>query len=219
VTPAGQDLWFESSDRRLAGRAFGLSDDVAAASRPGILFVHGSGSDQSGFRPRAEAVVEATSGIALTFDLAGHGKSSDRGIPLTPVSWSDHRLDALAAFDQLVSFPAVDPIRVGVCGASYGGYLAASLVSQRKIARLLLRAPALGEDGLPPSELRAFRGPVLIVESGRDAVIPHTTIEAYLEACGGRAQHVVMPSAGHALTEPAWKQGFIDLIVEWSKDL
>jgi len=213
---AERDVTFESDGRKLVGKLF---DDDAGAnrpSRPGVLFIHGYGSDMRGYRARAEAASAAMGGTCLTFDLGGHGKSSGT---LTSLSVLDHRLDALAALDKLVAEPGIDPNRIGVCGASYGGYLAAVLVSERPVSRLLLRAPALGEDGSVPSGLSTFTGAVMVVESGEDEVVPKATIEAYLEACGGRARHEVIEGASHALTEPQWQRAFVDLIVEWFHDL
>ena len=108
-----------------------------------------------------------------------------------------------------------------MCGASYGAYLAALLVSERPVSRLLLRAPALARDkhGRAPASLASYTGPVLVVESGGDEVVPKSTIAPYLEACGGRARQEVIEGATHALTDPRRQQAFIDLIVDWFKDL
>jgi uncharacterized protein len=125
----------------------------------------------------------------------------------------------VAAYDRLAAVQGVDPNRIGVCGASYGAFLGARLVSDRPVNRLLLRAPALGDDLSGPASLGTYMGSVLVVESGRDEVIPHTTIATYLEACGGRARHEVIDGATHALTDPRWQQAFVDLIVDWCKDL
>jgi len=208
----------ESDGRRLAGLLFGTDAGAGEPTRPGVLFIHGYGSDQRGYRSRAEAVVGAIGAVCLTFDLGGHGESSGTRASLTPL---DHRRDALAAYDRLVALPGVDPNRIGVCGASYGAYLAAELVSERPVSRLLLRAPTLVGDagGRPPVGITTFRGRVLVVESGEDEVIPRSTIAAYLEACGGRARHEVIEGATHALTDPRWQQAFVDLIVDWFRDL
>jgi pimeloyl-ACP methyl ester carboxylesterase len=210
---------FESAGRRLVGYLFGATTGAVATSRPGVLFIHGYASDQRGYKPRAEAAATATGGVSLTFDLSGHGASADPRVPLDSLSASDHYLDAMAAYDRLAALPGVDARRIGVCGASYGAYLAARLVSDRPVERLLLRAPALGADMRVPATLATYQGSVLLVESGRDEVVPHTTIAAYIEACGGQARHEVIEGATHALTEPQWQRRFIDLIVEWSKDL
>jgi pimeloyl-ACP methyl ester carboxylesterase len=212
VTVSERDVSIESSGRRLAGLIVESHDGASDVSRPGVLFIHGYGSDQRGYRPRAEAVAAAIMGVSLTFDLGGHGASTGSRDSLTE---RDHLADALAAYDELAVEPGVALDRIGVCAASYGAYLAASLVAERGVARLLLRAPAVDRDGRPPAALSDYPGPVLVVESGADEVIPKSAIAAYLEACGGRARHEVIDGATHALTEPRWRQEFQDLIVDW----
>ena len=106
-----------------------------------------------------------------------------------------------------------------MCGASFGAYLAALLIADRRIDRLLLRAPALPEGASLPPGMASFSGSVLIVVSERDEVIPPSTVAAYTAAFGGRARHEVIRGATHALTDPAWRRVFIDLIVEWCAGL
>lgn len=198
-----------------------------------MLFIHGLHSDQSGYQVRAEAAVKAFGLVCLTFDLSGHGHSS--GV-LGDLSPQDHLDDVVAAYDALAR-ELSPPRHVGVCGASYGAFLTLLLIAQRPVERLLLRAPALVADGdlkVPLRERRPatptnaaialenlarFAGQVLILESGRDEVIPHRFIEAYLAACHGRASHEVIPDATHALTDEAWQRQFIDTILRWFQPL
>ena len=84
-----------------------------------------------------------------------------------------------------------------MCGSSYGACLAALAAQHRKVARLLLRAPAIvaDRDLDRPLRLRSrdrdpasasvllgglsdFHGPALVVESENDEEIPHETVEA-----------------------------------------
>lgn len=217
MSVAEKQIAFDSNGRRLVGRLFAVEGTPYAARAPGILFIHGFGSDMRGYRPRAEAASAVLGAVCLTFDLGGHGKSTgDRDA----LSERDYRLDVLAAYDELVAVSGVDPERIGVCGASYGGFLAAMLVTERRVARLLLRAPAFGDHmDQAPSTLTTYSGPVLIVESGEDEVVSRTTIDAYVSACAGRAQRFVINGASHALTEPGWQRAFVDMIVEWFREL
>jgi len=105
--------------RSLHGRLFG-----PAEQRPGVLFVHGLHSTQAGYAERAEALAEAIGAVCLTFDLGGHGESEGSQPSL---SLADHIGDVVVAYDRLVAERDVDPGRIGVAGASYGGYLAAVL--------------------------------------------------------------------------------------------
>ncbi len=223
-----RNLALQSGARSLAARCF------TPASRPpsgmGILFIHGAGSDQSGYRRRAEAAAEGIGACCLTFDLTGHGRSHGS---LATLSLRDHLDDCVAAFDALASAEHVDGGRIGVCAASYGGYLAALLSSVRPVRSLLLRAPALYRDedferpgGAGRSSLQtpatasslralgAFDGDVLVLESGRDTTIPHEVIESYLSVCP-QGRHEVIPEAGHQLREEPWRTAFIEIIVRW----
>jgi pimeloyl-ACP methyl ester carboxylesterase len=214
--------------RRLAARL--IDGSGGAAGAPAILFLHGLGSDQRGYESRAVAAADVLGAVCLTFDLGGHGESDGDRDLLSP---REHLEEVCCAYDALLEGRGRDRDRVGVCGASYGGFLAALLVGSRPVSRLLLRAPALYPDRLvdlplaergrlddpaPPSaalrNLAAFDGETLVLESGRDAVIEHATIKAYLGA-SPRTRHELIADATHHLADPAWKARFESLIVEW----
>jgi pimeloyl-ACP methyl ester carboxylesterase len=231
----------EARCERLFGTVFAPGGGVPAelspeAKLPGILFVHGLRSDQSGYRHRARMAASQLRVVCLTFDLSGHGEHVS-SLPLESFSPQDHLAEVVAAYDELASHSSVDPARIGVCGASYGAYLAANLTQQRPVKRLLMRAPALfGDDEFrrplgslrrpgvyapasrAVSSLAAFTGETLILESGADEVIPHEVVEAYRTACRG-AQHQMIDGADHALTRPEWKEQFIHAILEFFAEL
>jgi pimeloyl-ACP methyl ester carboxylesterase len=205
-----------------------------ATTRPGLLFIHGLHSSQSGYLERAEAATEQLGAVCLTFDLGGHGESD--GKPST-LSVRDHLTDVIAAYDCLAEDRDVDAGRIGVVGASYGGYLAALLTARRPVGALALRAPviyrdseldvplALRRDGKEVPEtsaglaaLAGFARPVLIVESGKDEDVPPTMIQAYREACPG-AEHVLIADAGHELSRPEWRAAFLDALLEFFRKL
>jgi pimeloyl-ACP methyl ester carboxylesterase len=232
TAPTIQELSIPSGPRRLAARLFGPAESTAPG--PGLLFVHGLHSDQGGYRARAEAVCAAGAATCLTFDLGGHGRSDGE---LGELSLADHLADVLAAFDTLAGDPRVDPGRVGVCGASYGAYLAARVLADRDVERLLIRAPALYADGelLTPlkarrgasdpgaaadflSRLSRYGGEVLIVESEHDEVIAHSTVEAYRTAFR-LASYEVIPDVGHELRDEPSREAFLALIVAWFERL
>jgi len=231
VPPSSSDIAIESGARRLAARR---TSGATGGAAPGILFLHGLHSDQSGYGPRAEAAASELGAVCLTVDLGGHGRSDGAREELSP---RDHLGDALAAYDALVGSGGVDPDRVGVCGASYGAFLAALLAARRPVRRLLLRAPALYPDdwldvpltargpliGTPPASaaldsLARFDGDVLVVESGSDETIPPATVQAYLRARPG-ARHEVIAGATHRLAEPAWDEAFLRLVLDWFRPL
>jgi uncharacterized protein len=224
-----RELRFPSGRLELAGTLYGPD---GAADAAGILFVHGLHSGQGGYRERAEAAAERLGAVSLAFDLAGHGQSEGNLAELTIRS---HLGDVRAAYDLLASHASVDVDRIGICGASYGGYLTALLTAERPARRLLLRAPALyADEGFDAPDgwrsaatdggrsgalerLSRYEGEVLIVESARDEVISSETIDAYRAACR-RGAHEVIPDAGHELLGPA-RDRFRELIVSWFQRL
>jgi dipeptidyl aminopeptidase/acylaminoacyl peptidase len=198
------------------------------------LFLHGLHSSQDGYHARAERVVAELGATCLTVDLGGHGASEGDLAALSP---RDSLTDAISAFDVLCAQPGVMKDRVGVCGASYGAYLASLLIARRLVARLVLRAPALYDDELldaPLSRrgsqvgtvraaamlegLRAYSGNVLVVESENDAVVGHDTIATYLGSIHDPV-HRVIRGAGHELSRPESRLAFLDLVVEWFRGM
>jgi pimeloyl-ACP methyl ester carboxylesterase len=227
-----QTVSFPSGSRQVAGRVF--SPSHPRAGRRAVLFVHGQKSSQGGYEDRARLASMDLDAVCLTFDLSGHG--DDAG-SYDKYSVYDHLQDVIAAFDYLIRHEEVDRTRVGVCGASYGAYLAALLIARRAVKRLILRAPSLATDvGFPNREGRSsapeqvpdgfdslrilpgYPGEVLIIESERDEVIPKSHIAAYQLACS-HAQHEVIPDATHALTNASWEKAFVKSIVRWFRNL
>lgn len=227
-----QTVSFASGSRQLVGRVFGPSHP--RTERPAILFVHGQKSSQRGYESRARLASMDLDAISLTFDLSGHG--DDTG-SYEKYSVHNHLQDVMAAFDYLVHHEEVDQARVGVCGASYGAYLAALLIAHRPVKRLILRAPSLATDpGFPNGEVRpwstdqipdgfdslrilsGYPGEVLIIQSERDEVIPKSHIAAYQRACS-RVQREVIRGATHALSQPSWEADFQRFIVQWFRGL
>jgi uncharacterized protein len=217
--------------RHVSGRLFnprGLGE-----GHRGVVFVHGLASSQRPYEQRARVVSERLDAVCLTFDLSGHGSDSNRGVQYSP---ADHLDDVLSAYDYLVSRPNVAPDRIGVCGASYGAYLTAVLTGHRAPKRVVLRAPVvLGDVDLlaragallpvPRSDeldslavLSRYSGEVLVVECGRDEVVPASNVGAYVRACQ-RARHYVIPDAAHALRHERWNEMFVNATIDWFEAL
>jgi len=208
-----RDILIFSDNRTLAARLF-QPEPAASGPTAALLFLHGHGSNQFGYGPRAEAASRELGLTCLTFDLGGHGGSSgDRA----QLSRTDHLHDVVAAYDRLRSTPGVDPHRIGVCGASYGGHLACLLIGSRPVKSLLLRAPDRPSDEALDN-LRRFRGTTLVLESGKDCVVPHSEIEKYLRAAPNPTHHVIA-GAPHVLEEEEWRAAFLREILEWFRSL
>jgi dienelactone hydrolase len=212
---------------------------------PGVLFVHGWGGSQQSYLARAREIAEMGC-VCMTLDLRGHARTDEQR---QMVSRQDNLEDLLAAYDLLVMHPRVDPAYVGVVGSSYGGYLAAIMTTMRPVRWLALRAPALYEDhgwDLPKVQLTekmdlaayrrravsaeenralgacaAFRGDVLIVESEKDDVVPHTVIANYVAACI-QARSVtsrVIAGAEHGLSQEQWQREYSGILVKWLAEM
>ena len=190
---------------------------MGSLSRPALIFVHGWKSSQQTNLLRAESLAEEGF-IGLTFDLHGHGESD--GDVLDPTQTEGFLHDVLAAIDFLVRQDRVDKHRIGIVGASFGGYLAAWAASRRHIRWLALRAPMDHREGPLGSALDAlarFPGDLLVVESELDCVIPHEVVSGYARAIADRTRvtYALIPGAGHELSQAEWGARFVDILRRW----
>ncbi len=211
---------------------------------PGVLFVHGWGGCQERDLTRAQKIA-ALGCVCLTFDMRGHVRTEALRQSVTR---EDNLRDVVAAYDQLLRQPHVDPEAILVVGSSYGGYLAAILSSLRKVRWLALRVPALYKDAewdrpkraLDRKELAAYRqvtrpaagnralracsefgGDVLIIESGHDHLIPPATIVSYRNAFA-RAHSLtyrVIDDADHGLSSPVCRQAYTSMLLGWTTEM
>jgi pimeloyl-ACP methyl ester carboxylesterase len=229
----------------VGGRAIAGTLIVPDARMPGVLFLHGWGGNQTQYGARAREIA-ALNCACLTVDMRGHAMTE----PDRPaVTREDNLQDALAAYDRLVREFVVNDDEVAVVGSSYGGYLATILTTLRPVKWLALRAPALYRDSdwnAPKQKLRklhdldayrreriapadnralraanAYRGDVLIVESGRDTTIPHPVIENYRDAFGNARSltYRLLDDADHALSDPSSREAYTTILVNWITEM
>lgn len=229
-----KDIEFVGAGHILAATICTPAQRVDEEFQPGILFVHGLGSDRRGYVEYGERAAVQLGTSCLALDLSGHGSSRGQASDISP---AEHLQDVLAAWDELTAHYGADSERIGVCGSSYGAYLGALAVQHRKVARLLLRAPTIvaDEDLARPLRLRSrsgspasasvllvglnrFDGPALVVESENDEVISHEAIEAYLNALPAPG-HAVIANATHALNRPEWREAFIQRLLSFFQGL
>jgi len=211
---------------------------------PGVLFVHGWGGNQQRDLLKAEKIA-GLGCLCLTFDLRGHEKTMSQR---ENVSRADNLADVLAAYDHLVSQPAIDCGAIAVIGTSYGGYLAALLTALRPVRWLALRAPALywDDEWHVPKELldkdmlasyrkitwtpqdnqvfdacARFAGDVLIIESETDDFVPHATIMSYRTSFmqTHSLTHRVIKGADHALSCERAQEAYSSILRRWVTEM
>ncbi|HUR76206.1 MAG TPA: alpha/beta fold hydrolase [Sporichthya sp.] len=194
---------------------------------------HGWGSE----RPTDIPAALAGAGFpTLAHDLRGHGES---GGSIEQASRADWLEDLVAVIDELRSL--APDARVGLVGASFGAYLSLMASDTRDVACLSLRVPAnlpddhfegtyvdrfgpgnrRREDIYPPDSralraLRAFRGPVQLIDAAGDEVIPAKTIEDYAAAVDpSRLSRYTLPGPHHLAT-PELRGEYIAALLVWA---
>lgn len=239
-----QEVSIPTLDGVLSGNFF-AAPAATENQNAAALLIHGWQSGQDRMFETAEMLSKRSGIQCLTFDLRGHGKS--QGV-IGQFSRKDFLDDVLAAYDFLIKQPSINPDKIGVLGSSFGAYLAPLLSARRKIAWMVLRVPAdypdgdfeqpkmPGGDNTAVNEWRAqpknwdatealrgvhnFKGKILIVESEKDDLVPHQTVQNYKDAVSEKRdmQYVLMEDAPHSITKfPDLKRQFNDIVFNWEK--
>lgn len=146
--PAGvveRDITFTSGDLTLHGTVVAPAEP-AAARRPALVMVHGSGRvSRDGYRAEAEAF--ARSGIVtLIYDKRPKASRSDVDFGLL----AD---DAVAASRALRTRADVDPDRVGLWGVSEGGWVAPLAASRTADVAFVV---TVGAPGVAPERQQSW---------------------------------------------------------------
>ena len=204
-----------------------------AAGALAFVVSHGWGSE----RPVDIPAALAGAGFpALAYDLRGHGES---GGDLESTSRAEWVADLVAVIDRLHEL--APDAEVGLVGASFGAYLSLMASDTREVAALSLRVPAnlpddhfdepyldrfgpanrRREDIYPPDSralraLRAFEGPVQIVDADGDAVIPARTIADYVEAADPSQLTRYTLHGPHHLATPELRGEYIAALLVWA---
>jgi esterase/lipase len=170
-----------------------------------VLFIHG----WTGLPNDNAAAVLAKKGYqSMTFSLGGHNDSDGR---LEDVTRQKSLNEVLVAFDLFIN-KLPEKTKIAAVGSSYGSYHSVLLSGQRDLAALSLRVPAnypdeefnepqINQSGdvaqnvmhwrrmkLEVSENRAladlhnFKGYVQVIEAEKDELVPHQTVQNYVDA-------------------------------------
>ena len=234
----------ESIEIAVDGQSISGTILTPGAKIPGILFVHGWGGSQQRDLARAKNIT-GLGCVCLTFDLRGHERTHELR---AKVSREQSLEDLLAAYDRLVSHPAVDSDAIAVIGSSYGGYLATILSSMRPVKWLALRVPALYWDAdweMPKQELdrdklahyrrsavtaadnralaacKEFHGDVLLIESEQDDYVPHATLMSYRSAFeqAHSLTYRLVDGADHALSSDLSQSLYSSMLTNWISEM
>lgn len=208
---------------------------------PAVVIYHGRGSSQDRYTDRAEALADAGF-IVLIFSFRGCGDSDGAFSEQTITMGYE---DTLAGYDFLVAQENVDRKRVGVYGASYGGYQAALLVQDRSVNSLIVEVPALydnnwwnlvpeslGEevtqgyrDGSTFADNKAiktienYQGPLLVIKHEFDEVCPDKQTSTFFNHAGAARikNEVVIKGLGHRLEKENHRTESNRITVDWFK--
>lgn len=217
-----------SGDIRLAADFHPAAGDLA------FVVSHGWGSERPADIPGA---LSGAGFPALAYDLRGHGAS---GGVLEEATRADWVADLVTVIDRLREL--VPAARIGLVGASFGAYLSLMASDTREVACLSVRVPAnlpddhfdspyvdrfgpgnrRHEDIYPPDSralraLRAFRGPVQIIDADGDQVIPARTIADYVEAADPAQLSRYTLHGPHHLATPELRGEYIAALLVWAE--
>lgn len=217
--------------------------EVLRANNPTILFIHGWTSAKE--RSYQYATHLTSLGyISFLFDMRGHGGSEGDLNTATTKEFLD---DTATVYDYVLTIKGVDKGNISVVGSSFGSYLAILLSAMRPIKRLALRVPAdyaneffnrskMETTGITTPEvlewrfkpkgvhetfaleaISKFNGDILIIESGKDTIVPHQTTQNYINAIQDKQKltHKIIQNAPHSIKEGPFRDKVEDILVNW----
>jgi len=229
---------------QLSGNVFAVQNKD---NMPGVLLIHGWQSGQNRMFALAEELAQKGF-VCLTFDLPSHNESDG---DVNNLSIKDYLEACVSAYDFLTKISKVNPNNITVIGSSFGSYLGTILTLKRSVKNLVLRVPANYPDKefeevkqlrgfeipevmdwrskkLDPSEamslkaLHEFNGNIFIVESEKDEMVPHQTIQNYVDAVNNKEKlkYLLMKNAPHSLTgHPDFIKQFNQELLNWMETL
>jgi dipeptidyl aminopeptidase/acylaminoacyl peptidase len=194
--------------------------------RPAILFVHGGPARQMllGFHDHhfyhmAYAMNQYFVNLGYVVMSVDYRGSNGYGFRFLTASWGSETslggyVDVVAAGQYLQSRADVDPKRIGLWGASHGGYLTAQGLARNSdifaagvdIAGIHLRGGALNPKSAsyqssPISQIGKWKSPVLLVHGDDDRSVPFSQTTGLVQLLRAHDIHyelIVFPDDVHA---------------------
>jgi pimeloyl-ACP methyl ester carboxylesterase len=147
-----EDITFRVGDVVLCGT---LLRPKSAGLHPGIVFLHGSGTETRWGTPFFFADRFARNGVAaLVFDKRGSGQSTG---DWRTVSYEQLAGDYLAAVHFLQAQPGVNPKQVGIFGHSQGGTISPIIAARPGAVAFVIAAAAIGTGPIYTQDLYRTR--------------------------------------------------------------
>lgn len=202
---------------------------------PGVIFFHGSGGTGEMHFENAKKLSE--NGI-VTFAINYRGGGLSEGI------FEDQTIemgieDGRHAIETFLNQKEVDRNRLGFCGGSFGGFIAATLCNFFPVKSLLLEAPAaysseiskttqrdsddeIRRDNFITSEsyteIAKYSGNLLVVQCEFDDVLPQGMVEEYDKRATSvkTHEHFVLKGAKHRISiNPEARLEFQKKVIEF----
>ena len=119
-----REITFRNGDVSLAGTVTMPAD---GKRHPGVVMLHGSGPlNRYSFGPFPDFFVSRGFAV-LVYDKRGTGQSKGN---LDAATLKDLAADGKAAIDFLNTYENIEPGKIGLCGTSQGGFLAAAVAAE-----------------------------------------------------------------------------------------
>lgn len=147
---------FYSSGNKIAARVRIPEQKNPSELLPAIVINHGYSGDKNEYDPMAEALCGA--GYAtLQFDSRGCGKSeAEKGRMMCATEWIE---DAYNAVSYILTYPCIDPDRVGFTGCSMGGAVTiAAAATDKRVKSAIAISPVSNGLCMLERNWKKFRG-------------------------------------------------------------
>lgn len=201
---------------------------------PGVIFFHGSGSTGETYFESSERLVKKGI-LAFMFNFRGCG-ISDGNFSEQTIGMGIE--DAKAGLKKFLALGDLDKNRIGVAGSSFGGFIAAFLLTELDFKSVALIVPAAYspsqmntlhtddktalkkdyEKSISYKNIQNFRNNLLIVQSELEDILPERMVEKYVEmgTSAKRREHLILKNAKHRIKlNPEAKTILLDKLTSW----